>query len=449
MSIFVALTFALVGLVLSASAASDRKPNVILIMADDLGYQDLSGYGHPSIRTPVLDQLAKDGIRLTNFHSGASVCTPSRMALLTGAYPVRLGWTQGVAGYLMGAKDGMSSDALTIAEIFKAEGYATAISGKWHIGQLPGTRPHEQGFDSSFYNPMSNNQLKEIWRGDQIEIPKADNHLFTVLFTNEALRFIKTQNDKPFFLYLPYTAPHFEVQAHPEWEGKSKFGAYGDVVEELDARIGQIIKLLDEQKILEHTLIVFTSDNGAQADQAASNHPCRGKKWSPLEGGTRVPCIISWPGNIPSNQTSDALTAAIDLLPTLCRAAGIDLKKHTQNKPIIDGLNVWETLTGKSTPHPRTELLHWHGKSAKPQALTQGEWKFFLDQRDAVNGADPTKKPEEPKSPALYNLREDIAESKDLGQQYPGKVEALKQRLNQLAEELDSSDKLKITTPKP
>lgn len=430
-----------------AWAESTRKPNVILIMADDLGYQDLGCYGHPSIKTPVLDQLAKDGIRLTHFHSGAPVCTPSRMALLTGAYPVRLGWTQGVAGYLMGSKDGMSPDALTIAEIFKAEGYVTGISGKWHIGQLPGTRPHEQGFDSSFYNPMSNNQLKQILRGEEIVVPKVDNRLFTELFTNEALGFIKTQNDKPFFLYLPYTAPHFDVEAHPEWDGKSKFGAYGDVVEELDARIGQIIKLLEEQKMLEHTLIVFTSDNGAQGDQAASNHPCRGKKWSPLEGGTRVPCIISWPGKIPPNQTSDALTAAIDLLPTLCSAAGIDLTKHTQNKPVIDGVNVWETLTGKSNQHPRTELLHWHGKSAKPQALTQGNWKFFPDQRDALTKADPTKKPDGPITPALYNLKEDIAESKDLSQQFPEKAEALKQRLNQLAEELDSSPKLKITTP--
>lgn len=446
MKILIILALAL-GLLQPAWAENIRKPNVILIMADDLGYQDLGCYGHPAIKTPVLDQLAKDGIRLTHFHSGAPVCTPSRMALLTGAYPVRLGWTQGVAGYLMGSKDGMSPEALTIAEIFKAEGYATAISGKWHIGQLPGTRPQEQGFDSSFYNPMSNNQLKQILRGEEIAIPKVDNRLFTELFTNEALTFIKSQNDKPFFLYLPYTAPHFDVEAHPQWEGKSRFGAYGDVVEELDARIGQIVKLLEERKILEHTLIVFTSDNGAQGDQAASNHPCRGKKWSPLEGGTRVPCIISWPGKIPPNQTSDALTAAIDLLPTLCSAAGIDLTKHSQNKPLIDGVDVWGTLTGKSAQHPRTELLHWHGKSAKPQAFTQGDWKFFFDQRDAVTGADPTKKPDSPASPALYHLRADISESTDLSLKFPEKVLAMKQRAEELIREIDAGEKLRIVTP--
>lgn len=431
----------------SSHAENTRKPNVILIMADDLGYQDLGCYGHPSIKTPVLDQLANDGIRLTNFHSGATVCTPSRMALLTGAYPVRLGWTQGVAGYLMGSKDGMSPDALTMAEIFKAEGYITGISGKWHIGHLPETRPHGQGFESTFYCPMSNNQLKEIWRGDEVVIKPVDNRHFTEHFHTEALRFIRENHEKPFFLYLPHTAPHFPVEAHPDWKGKSKFGEYGDVVEELDARTGEMLKLLEELQLKDNTIVIFISDNGAQGGEQASNLPLRGNKWSPLEGGTRVPCIIAWTGKIPPNQTSDALTAAIDLLPTLCRAAGIDLKKHTQNKPVIDGIDIWETLTEKSAQHPRTELLHWHGKSNQPQALTQGDWKFFPDQRDAVTKADPTKKPEVPSSPALYNLKEDIAESKDLSQQFPEKAEALKQRFDQLAGELNTGPKLKITTP--
>ncbi len=435
------------GSLLSAVTENSRKPNVILIMADDLGYQDLGCYGHPSIKTPALDQLAKDGIRLTHFHSGAAVCTPSRMALLTGAYPVRLGWTQGVAGFLMGPKDGMSPDALTIAEIFKAEGYATGISGKWHIGQLPGTRPHEQGFDSAFYCPMSNNQLQEIRRNDEIAIKPVDNRHFTEHFHTEALRFIRENHQKPFFLYLPHTAPHFPVEAHPAWKGKSKFGEYGDVVEELDARTGEMLKLLDELKIKDNTIVVFTSDNGAQGDQASSNHPHRGKKWSPLEGGTRVPAIIAWPGKIPPNQTSDALTAAIDLLPTLCTAAGIDWKKHSRNQPIIDGLDVWETLTGKSTKHARTELLHWHGKSAIPQALTQGNWKFFPDQRDALTKADPTKKPDGPVIPALYNLSEDLCESTNLSDKLPDKVEALQKRFNQLTEELNTSAKLNIVTP--
>ena len=347
----------------------------------------------------------------------------------------------------MGAKDGLSPDALTIAEIFRSDGYVTGISGKWHIGHLPETRPHRQGFESAFYCPLSNNQLKEIWRNDEIAINPVDNRHFTEHFHTEALRFIRENHEKSFFLYLPHTAPHFPVEAHPDWKGKSKFGEYGDVVEELDARTGEILKLLDELELKDNTIVIFTSDNAAQNGEKASNLPLRGNKWSPLEGGTRVPGIVSWPGKIPPNQTSDALTAAIDLLPTLCHAAGIDLVKHTQNKPIIDGVDIFETLAGKSTTHARTELLHWHGKFDKPQALTQGDWKIFLDQRDALTKADPAKKPDGPGSPALYNLREDIAESKDLSQQFPDKVETLKQRFNQLAEELDSSPKLKITTP--
>lgn len=430
---------------LSASAESP-KPNVILIMADDLGYRDLGCYGHPSIKTPVLDKLAAGGMRLANFHSGATVCTPSRMALLTGAYPVRLGWTQGVAGYLMGPKDGMASEALTIAEIFKSEGYATGISGKWHIGRLPGTRPDDQGFDSSFYNPMSNNQLDEIWRGESIETKPTDNRLLTEQFTGEAMRFIRENRDKPFFLYLPYTAPHFPVMPHPDWKGRSAFGDYGDVVEEMDSRIGDILKLLDELALTENTIVIFTSDNGPQGGEQASALPFRGKKWSALEGGTRVPGIVSWPGKIPAGQESDALVGAIDLLPTLCRAAGIDWKSHGKGKPPIDGMDVWGTFLGNAENHPRSELLHWHGMESRPQALTQGDWKLFLDGRTALDGYKSGKGGSE-QPPALFNIREDPDESEDLSQRHPEKAEALKARALELIAELDSSEKLEIATP--
>ena len=172
--------------------AAERRPNVILIMADDLGYQDLGCYGHPSIRTPVLDRLAGEGVRLTDFHSGATVCTPSRMALLTGAYPVRLGWTRGVMGYLMGMHDGMSPEALTIAEIFQSDGYATAISGKWHLGDQPDTRPHAQGFQSTYHLSHSNNQVTKVWRGNQVVEEPFDNRKLTEQFTAEAIRFIRS-----------------------------------------------------------------------------------------------------------------------------------------------------------------------------------------------------------------------------------------------------------------
>lgn len=431
-----------------AHAEPVGKPNVILIMADDLGYQDLSSYGHPSIKTPHLDKLAESGIKLTNFHSGASVCTPSRMALLTGAYPVRLGWTQGVAGYLMGPRDGMSSEALTIAEIFQAEGYATAISGKWHIGRLPETRPHSQGFQSTYYNPMSNNQLDEIWSGDEIVMKPAENPRYTELFANEAMRFIRENRDKPFFLYLPHTAPHFPVEPHPDWKGKSDFGAYGDVVEELDFRTGELLKLLAELELTEKTIVVFISDNGPQGGEKASALPLRGQKWSALEGATRVPGIISWPGTIPAGQTSDALVGAIDLLPTLSRAAGIDWKSHSKAKPPIDGLDVFTTLLGKDQPHPRTELLHWHGKHATPHAFTSGHWKLFFDGNNAAEGA----KASPPKAvgdsvPLLYDLSKDIGETTDVSKEFPEKTRELLARGQQLIKELETSEKLEIAKP--
>jgi arylsulfatase A len=406
--------------------AETRPPNVILIMADDLGFRDLGCYGHPSIKTPVLDKLAAGGLRLTGFHAGASVCTPSRMALLTGAYPVRLGWTEGVAGYKMGMHEGMSPAALTLAEIFQGGGYSTAISGKWHIGDQPDTRPPAQGFGSAYYLTHSNNQVKSIWRGEEVVETPFDNRLLTEKFTGEAIRFVK--ENRPFFLYLPFTAPHFPVEAHPDWDGKSAFGAYGDVVEEMDARIGELLDAVRELGLEKDTLVIFTSDNGPQKGEQASAHPFRGMKWSALEGGTRVPCIVSWPGTIPAGSESDMLIASIDLLPTLSRACGIDWKSKSTAKPPIDGLDLWDALLGKENAPQRTELLHWHGMSPKPMALRSGDWKLVLRE-------DPKK--ETP--PALYHLREDPSESKDLASANPELTATLTARLKELHAELESA----------
>ncbi|MFK7852409.1 MAG: sulfatase-like hydrolase/transferase [Akkermansiaceae bacterium] len=446
--------------VLSADTAKARKPNVILIMADDLGYRDLGCYGHPEIKTPVLDKMAKEGTRLTNFHSGATVCTPSRMALLTGSYPVRLGWTQGVAGYKMGARDGLSPEALTIAEIFKSEGYATGISGKWHIGNLPETRPHAQGFDDNYYIPLSNNQTKQIQSGDEIVEKPFDNRQLTKQFTDQALRFVRANREKPFFLYLPYTAPHFPVEAHPDWKGKSSFGAYGDVVEELDSRIGSIFTLLKELKIDEHTIVIFTSDNGPQGGEKASPFPFRGGKWSALEGGTRVPCIIRWPGNIPGGRELKKLVAAIDFLPSLSRACGIDWQSKTKNNIKVDGLDVWDTLTGVESPHPRKELIYWHGMHAEPQAVQVAGWKLFFEHTSALVALKPQMTTPEQmtklnayqkslgENPAprsfLSHLPEDLGEVNDLSEEHPQKVEDLKERAEVLMNEVNAGEKLEI-----
>lgn len=439
-----------------------EKPNVILIMVDDLGYQDLGIYGHPTIKTPVLDKLAAGGTRLTDFHSGATVCTPSRMALMTGMYPTRLGWTQGVVGYKMGKHDGMNTKALTIAEIFKSEGYATGMSGKWHIGDQADTDPNAQGFDSFYGLMMSNNQTKKIFRDRKLVEDPFDNRLLTEKLTNEAIRFIREKKDQPFFLYLAHTAPHFPVQPHPEWKGKSSFGKYGDVVEELDARMGELLGELKKLGLEKKTIVVFCSDNGPNPHQKANCLPYRGEKWSALEGGTRVPCIISWPNKLAAEKTYPGLTSAMDLLPTLSEACGIDWRKKSKDQPKIDGMSLWKSLHGKAD-HPRNELLLWHGMEAEPQSIRVGEWKLFFDRRHALEGSGTRRKTkqqaekimpyieglkkDQPNPPILFHVSKDPGETVDLSGTFPGKVKALQQRTNELMKQMRSHGILPLSVP--
>ena len=415
------------------NTASGSVPNIVLILADDLGYHDLGCYGHPKIKTPVLDQLADDGIRLTSFYAGATVCTPSRIALLTGAYPVRLGWTRGVVGYMMKRNQGLSPDALTMGEIFKSQGYQTALIGKWHLGDPRPLRPHRQGFDLAYYINKSNNLTKELWRGDKLLEKPFNNRLLTEQFTREAIGFIKQNKAKPFLLYIPYTAPHFPVEAHPDWKGKSRFGKYGDVVEEMDHRIGQILKTLEMEKLDKKTIVVFLSDNGPEPGTKESTaKPYRGKKWSALEGGTRVPCIVRFPGVIAKGQESDKLIAAIDLLPTLSHACGIDLKTISKESPKIDGVNVWATLIGKKDAvHPRNDLLYWHG-SGGFQAIRVGNWKLFPNRRHAQLGGRNS-------GPALFNLAEDLDEKTDLSAKFPDRVKAMQDLAKKRLDDIKSS----------
>ena len=445
-----------------SSLVSAEKPNVILVMVDDLGYQDLGSYGHPAIKTPVLDQLAAGGVRLTDFHSGATVCTPSRMALMTGSYPTRVGWTIGVVGYKMSKDEGMNGKALTIAEIFKSEGYATGMSGKWHIGNQPDTDPNAQGFDSFYGLMMSNNQTKKIFRDRKLVEEPFDNRLLTEKLTNEAIRFIREKKDQPFFLYLPYTAPHFPVQPHPDWKGKSSFGKYGDVVEELDARLGDLLGEVKKLGLEKKTIVVFCSDNGPQPNQKSNCLPYRGEKWSALEGGTRVPCIISWPGRIPEGETYSGLSCAMDLLPTLSDACGIDWQKKSKGQPKVDGLSLWQSLRGKGD-HPRNELLLWHGMERDPQSIRVGNWKLFFDRRHALEGFGTNRKTREQAEkiavyseglkkdqanpPILFNVTKDPGETVDLSETFPSKVKALQERADQLMKQMKQDGILPLSAP--
>lgn len=440
-------TRALLLLALTAACATptaQRPPNVLLVMVDDLGYQDLGCYGHPSIRTPALDDLAARGVRLTDFHAGATVCTPSRMALLTGCYPPRVGWTTGVIGYGMEGSDGLHPAAPTLAERFRAAGYATGLVGKWHLGEAPGVRPLDRGFDEVLCTLRSNNQVTKLWRDEEVVEDPFVNRLLTERFKDAALAFVDDHADEPFLLYVPFTAPHFPVEAHPDWEGRSTFGPYGDVVEELDAAVGELVQALASRGLLEDTIVIFCSDNGPQPGQPAGNAPFRGEKWSALEGGTRVPAILSWPGTLPEGVTADALVSAMDLAPTLYRACGVPGPELR-----LDGVDVWDTLLGEGGPHPREDLLLWHGQDPEPQAIRVGDWKLFLDAQDALVGPGTRRRtPEQAaeletlsdrKGPALFDLSTDPDETVDVSAAHPERVEAMRARAARLFAEVAAS----------
>lgn len=411
---------------------SEAKTNVILMMADDLGYNDLSCYGSIRHKTPVLDKLAKEGLRLTSFYAGATVCTPSRMALLTGAYPPRLGWSGGVVGYGLKPHNGLAPEARTMGEVFKGAGYNTALIGKWHLGDTPELHPVGQGFDLTYFIDKSNNQTTKLWRGRELEADPFDNRRLTENFIKEAIGFIKSNKESPFFLYLPFSAPHFPAQAHPDWEGKSKNAAYGDVVEELDVRIGDLLQVLEKEELDNNTIVVFISDNGTEPEQKkwGSTDPFRGMKWSALEGGTRVPCIIRYPEVIPSGKVSNKLTSAIDLLPTLAHACGIELQEGSGIVPQMDGLNLWNSLRGKTKTHPRSNLLYFNGW-ATPQAIRVNEWKLYFDQIKEIKDSN--------LGPILINMEMDPIENVNRLKEFPSKVKSMQILAKKLLLEIEKN----------
>ena len=408
--------------VLAQGPEKPPPPNVILIMVDDLGYHDLGSYGHPSIRTPHLDRLAREGVRFTDFYSGATVCTPSRMALMTGYYPNRLGWERGVVGHLMPKGTGLSPSVTTLAEVFKEAGYETALIGKWHLGDAASFRPHQQGFQHTYYLNKSNNQTRKVWRGDEVVEDPFDNRLLTEQFFSEAEAFIHQQTDAPFLLYLPLTAPHFPVEAHPDFAGRSLFGVYGDVVEEVDERIGSLLEQIETQLPQQRTLVWFLSDNGPEPGEAAQANPFRGLKWDALEAGTRVPSILWWPGQVPAGRICHGLTGALDIMPTLLAACGLNLPAPIEGLPPLDGQSQWGMIQDPALHGGRESLLYWHGREGF-QAIRMGRWKLFpVGSHASLEAGGP-----EGQKPALFDLEQDPGERINLAAKYPQRVEHMLQ----------------------
>jgi arylsulfatase A-like enzyme len=399
--------------------AAPEKPNFIIIFCDDLGYGDLGCYGHPSIRTPNLDRMAAEGQRWTDFYAAAEVCTPSRAAILTGRLPIRSGMASHKRRVLFpNSKGGLPDGEITIAEALKARGYATACVGKWHLGHLPPHHPRKHGFDSYFGIPYSNDMKPTpVLRDEEtVEEPAAQETL-TRRYTEEALKFIRASKDKPFFLYLAHTFPHIPLFASDAFRGKSPRGLYGDVVEEIDWSVGELLNALRGEGLAERTLVVFSSDNGPwliMNERGGSAGLLRDGKGSTFEGGMRVPGIFWWPGRV-APATVREMGSTLDLLPTFVRLAGGEAPADRA----LDGFDLSPILLGRG-PSPRQAMIFYRGTTL--YAFRKGPWKAHFFTRSGY-----VKEPETAhERPLLFHLGNDPGEKHDLGEKNPGVIEEIR-----------------------
>ena len=436
--------FLLLGTLAGSLGAAD-KPNFVVIFCDDLGYGDLGCFGNPVIRTPHLDRMAAEGQRWTNFYVGASVCTPSRAALLTGRLPVRNGMMSARRRVLFpDSKGGLQKSEVTIAECLKSVGYATAAVGKWHLGHLPEFLPLAHGFDSYWGIPYSNDMdarrgfpnYRQTARKDpnyvapikQYHVPviegtkvverPANQHTITGRYTDKGVEFIRANKDKPFFLYLAHSLPHIPLYAGKEFRGKSRRGIYGDVIEEIDAGVGKILSTLRELKIDEKTLVIFTSDNGPWLPfntHGGSAGLLREGKGTTFEGGMREPTVFWWPGKMkPAVQME--LGTTMDLLPTFCALSGA---KPPADR-VLDGYDLSGLILGKSEKGPRNSVQYW--REEKLYAIRVGPWKaHFITQGCYGIGEKKTVHA----TPQLYNLAEDPSEKYNVAADHPDVVKRL------------------------
>ncbi len=407
-----------------APVEAEAKPNFIVVFCDDLGYADIGPFGSKKNKTLHLDRMAREGMRLTDFYSTCPVCTPSRASLMTGCYPRRVNMhvdEKNLCVLFPAARKGLNPSEETVAEVLKKQGYATMCIGKWHLGDHPDFMPTSQGFDHYYGIPYSNDMNRKtvplplVRDLTAIEDSVQRDTTITARYTEEAVKFIKSNRKRPFFLYLPHTAVHLPLVPGERFKGTSKDGPYGDWVQEIDWSMGKLFDALMESGVDENTLVLFTSDNGSAREKQGSNLPLRGRKGRTDEGGMRVPCVVRWPGKIPAGSSSDALTSTLDLLPTLAHLSGGATGDH-----VIDGKNIWPILSGQSKADPREAFFYY--QMDQLQAVRSGDWKLFVPLKSKKRN---WGKPEGEQPLKLFNLAKDIHEDHNVASQNPDVVQKL------------------------
>jgi uncharacterized sulfatase len=452
-----------------AGTSGTEPPNIIVIMADDLGYGDLGSYDGQAIRTPHIDALAKAGIRFTDFHASDSVCTPSRAGLLTGRYPARMGldvplmpekmsWTHTfpvalgyVAGKLglvdvatQGAATGLHQNEITLAEALRVGGYATGMVGKWHLGDFasnPAHNPLEHGFDFYFGVPYSNDMhpLPLYHNRDQVLANVDDQTVLTRRYTEEALRFIESSQGGPFFLYFAHTFPHRPLFASDPFRNRSEGGTFGDTVEEIDWSVGELLAALEQHGLADNTLVMFTSDNGPWYQGSAGGF--RGRKGQSYEGGHRVPFLARWPRRIAAGTISHEPAMNIDLFPTCLALAGLS----PPDDRTIDGANILDLLTVRDSTSPHETLYFYH--QGELEGVRTGKWKYLRSINHYVwplplnKKAGGTSEHTTGPLPLLFNLELDPGESYDLTAKHPDVAGQLAEQMTRWEAELAANPK--------
>ncbi len=444
--------------------AVSRPPNIVVILADDLGYGDPGCYGGQAIRTPNIDRLAQQGIRFTDFHASDSVCTPSRAGLLTGRYSKRMGldvplhpedmsMSQAIIvniGYLAGrigwmdlategGATGLNAQEITLAEALKVAGYATGMVGKWHLGDFavnPEHNPRKHGFDFYFGVPYSNDMHPfPLYRNEAVvEADVPDQAKLTGLYTEAAIEFIESSRGSPFLLYFAHTFPHRPLYASERFRNRSDGGIFGDTVEEIDWSVGELLAALDQFGLARDTIVMFTSDNGPWYQGSPGSF--RGRKGQSYEGGHRVPFLARWPGRIMPGTVSHQPAMNIDIFPTCLALAGLTLPSDR----VVDGKNIYSLLTAAGASSPHEELFFYH--MGELEGVRSGRWKYFrsinhylwpLPVNKRTGGiSEHTTGP----LPLLFDLETDPGEAYDVTAKHPDVVRQLAGRMDRWEEEL-------------